>query len=152
MTDKVRLTRDGKVKRSCIRNQLAYDVIYDRASKHGKTLQDIQHYFPKYYVEQGLDRYTDQKRAWESINHLEEEMSYYESRFNSLVMDKNVEKAGEIHVDGNCFCLDCIIISKFKKERWKTIQRDQLIVRDDVHYVRIGDNTVPVNRYFKTLF
>ncbi len=152
MNDDGRLNSHGKVKRSYIKDKLVYDGVYERMSKYGMTLRRIGELYPDYYAEHELGQYENQDMHWEDINHLEEELSAYEDRFNQIVMDDRVEKSGQIHVDKNCYCSICMVMRKLKRLKWMNTSYDQFFVQDDKHYIRVKGSEVPVSNYLKTLY
>ena len=94
-------TQDHKIKRDYISCTIMVDGLYERSSK----LQTRPY---------GDDRY------WESENHIYEEIAYYRSMFNSIILKPSIasriEDGGIEHTGKhNCYCIDCILQDKLNK-------------------------------------
>lgn len=143
---------DGKTKRSYISSVLIMDGVYERMSKHGKTLRKIQEESPEFYKEHKLYQYPDQNIRWESLNHLEEELNEYERRFDIIVKNERVENHGTLHIDSNCFCGKCVLLNKLNKNSTRKYTYDQLVKVDNTHYIKIDEKFWPVSLLTDTLF
>ena len=95
-----RYTQDKKIRRQYISNSIIIDGLYERSARlHTKPY--------------GNDTY------WEEINHLYEEINYYKTEFNNIILKSSIvdkiENGGIEHTgNGECYCIDCIINEKIE--------------------------------------
>ena len=143
----------GKIRRTYVCTNLIMDKLYERASNYGTEVDGM---------------------LWDDINHVNDELLWYESNFNHLMTLKEFEDSGQIHVnprlsidlnssadidfpeyvdDTNleiynekCCCTNCLIKSRIPV--W--YRKYDIIKQNDIFYIDLQNQKVPISDLIKT--
>ena len=137
--DDYRYTPDGKIRRRNISSHLVIDKLYDRAANYDEYVNGVR---------------------WEDINHVNEELLWYESMFNKAIKSDKVEHSGVIHVNPSnylnigeeiynedCGCTRCLIKSRFPS--W--YRHYKIVEQDKIFYIDVDEKLLPVSNFIKTI-
>lgn len=124
---------EGKIKREYLSNYLFVEGRYNYMSNWDKEV------FPNI-------KYQD-------LNHLENEIKFYDKEFNKIIMNNNMEDYGKIHINkNNCFCSNCILKNLLNKNY--NLNNFDIIIKDNKHFIinKSNKEIKPITKYFKTFF
>lgn len=126
---------EGKIKREYLSNYLFVEGRYNYMSKWNTK------------------PYPNKNIKYQDLNHLENEIKFYDKEFNKIIMNNNMEDYGKIHINkNNCFCSNCILKDLLNKNY--NLNNFDIVIKDNKHFIinNYNKEIKPITNYFKTFF